>query len=99
MGSVSTNIRIDSNVKKQATALFKGLGMTLSEATNIFLRQSILRGGLPFAVEYPKADKKVEYKPTKELLLAVAEANDISAHPENYKGYDDLDEMWKDLDS
>lgn len=98
MSTVSTNIRIDSSVKKQATEIFNGLGMSLSEAVNIFCRQAILRRGLPFKVEYPPKEKEVEYKPTKELLLAVAESNDIIAHPEKYKGYDNLDKMWKDLE-
>lgn len=99
MSTVSTNIRIDAGVKKQATEIFNGLGMTLSDAVNIFCRQAILHRGLPFKVEYPKPEKQVEYKPSKELLLAVAEANDIIEHPEKYKGYNNLDEMWKDLEA
>ena len=50
MATTPTQIRIDSNVKQQATELFNNLGMDMSSAINIFLRQCILRGGLPFSV-------------------------------------------------
>ena len=49
-----TQIRIDKNVKEQANALFANLGLDMSSAVNMFLRQCILRGGLPFAVEMPQ---------------------------------------------
>ncbi|KAA5635004.1 type II toxin-antitoxin system RelB/DinJ family antitoxin, partial [Pseudomonas aeruginosa] len=45
-----TQIRIDSTIKEQANSLFSSLGLDMSSAVNIFLRQCILRGGLPFAV-------------------------------------------------
>ena len=48
MATIPTQIRIDSSVKQQATELFTSLGMDMSGAVNIFLRQCILRGGLPF---------------------------------------------------
>ena len=44
------NFRIDDDVKQDADALFDRLGMTLSTAITVFLRQSIARRGLPFEV-------------------------------------------------
>ena len=57
-----TQIRIDKNVKEQANALFANLGLDMSSAVNMFLRQCILRGGLPFAVEMPKGTHEVELR-------------------------------------
>ena len=54
MATSPTQIRIDSNVKTEANELFKELGIDMSSAVNIFLRQCILHGGLPFKVEIPK---------------------------------------------
>ena len=48
----------DQTVKKEANALFSELGMDMSSAVNIFLRQCILRGGIPFPVELPKYNKE-----------------------------------------
>lgn len=48
MSTVPTQIRIDAGVKKQANELFDELGMGMSAAVNIFLKQCVLRRGLPF---------------------------------------------------
>lgn len=58
MATVPTQIRIDETVKAQATSLFNDLGMDMSSAVNIFLRQCLLRGGLPFTVEVPIIAKR-----------------------------------------
>ena len=54
MATAPTQIRIDANVKREANALFKNLGLDISSAVNLFLHQCILRGRLPFAVEIPQ---------------------------------------------
>jgi len=46
--------RTDEATKNQSNAVFQYLGITMSDAINIFLRQSILRGGLPFEITIPK---------------------------------------------
>lgn len=43
-------VRVDAILKSQAHTLFANLGMDLSTAINIFLRQSIKHNGLPFNV-------------------------------------------------
>ena len=43
-------IRIDDKTKAASTALFNQLGITMSEAINMFLRQAIMRGGIPFTL-------------------------------------------------
>ena len=50
MKSVNVTFRVDEEIKKQADALFSELGMSLSTAFNIFLRQAIREQGLPFVV-------------------------------------------------
>jgi len=84
MATIPTQIRIDSSVKQQATELFTSLGMDMSGAVNIFLRQCILRGGLPFSVELPKYNR--------ETLDAMAEARRISKDPD-IKGYTNMADL------
>ena len=43
-------LQIDLDLKEQAEALFKALGMDLSTATGVFYRQALQYRGLPFAV-------------------------------------------------
>ena len=90
MATTPTQIRIDETTKKQAVELLEGLGLNLSDAVNMFLRQVVLRGGIPFEVKYP------EYKP--EVIEAMEEAKRIS-RDQNVKGYTDIEELFEELDS
>ncbi|MGN0269557.1 MAG: type II toxin-antitoxin system RelB/DinJ family antitoxin [Candidatus Weimeria sp.] len=90
MATVPTQIRIDEKVKKQANELFDELGMDMSGAVNIFLRQCIMRGGLPFTIEVPQYSK--------ELLDAAYEARRIS-HDPDIKGYTNIDDLKKALEA
>ncbi|MDR1294089.1 MAG: type II toxin-antitoxin system RelB/DinJ family antitoxin [Bifidobacteriaceae bacterium] len=44
------NIRIDNDLKEAAERLFAELGLTMSTALTMFLRQAVRQGGIPFAV-------------------------------------------------
>ena len=46
------NIRVDDNLKEQASVLFDNLGMDLSTAVRMFLKKSVQVGGIPFEVVY-----------------------------------------------
>jgi DNA-damage-inducible protein J len=46
--------RTDDRTKTQSTAIFQQLGITMSDAINMFLHQSILQGGLPFELKLPQ---------------------------------------------
>ena len=50
MKSVNVTFRVDENLKAQADALFADLGMSLSTAFNIFLRQSVREQQIPFSI-------------------------------------------------
>ena len=83
-----TQVRIDSEIKRQATELFSTLGLDMSSAVNLFLYQCVLRGGLPFSVEIPKYNK--------ETLNAMAEAIRIS-NDDSVKGYTSMNELKRSL--
>lgn len=89
-----TQIRIEENTKRQAVELLEGLGLNLSDAVNMFLRQVILRKGLPFEVAYP--EDMWEFKP--KVAEAMEEAKRISRDPE-VKGYTDMDGLLEELGS
>lgn len=50
MAKVSTNISIDADTKAQAQALLADLGLDLSTAVNIFLRQMLRENAIPFTI-------------------------------------------------
>jgi DNA-damage-inducible protein J len=51
MATKSHNIRIDEQIKSEATAIFADLGLTLSDGVNVFLRKVIAVRGFPFPVQ------------------------------------------------
>jgi addiction module antitoxin, relB/dinJ family len=54
------SIRLDSEVKEQAQQVFNSLGMDMTTAINIFLRQAIQYQGLPFDVRLDESRKLME---------------------------------------
>ena len=50
MAKTSTNISIDAEIKAQAQALLADLGLDLSTAVNIFLRQMVRDNAIPFTI-------------------------------------------------
>ena len=86
---METNITIciDSDLKEQADALFSELGMDLNTAFNLFVRESLRVGGIPF-----------ELTPNKETIEAMEEAKRIT-YDSSTKRYDNLDELFEELKS
>ena len=79
MAKVSTNISLDSDLKKASQELYSDLGLDLSTAITIFLKQSLRVQGLPFAV--------TRENPNAETLAAMNEYYVMKAHPEKYRKY------------
>ncbi|HGQ9437654.1 TPA: type II toxin-antitoxin system RelB/DinJ family antitoxin [Streptococcus pneumoniae] len=60
MSKMSISIRLDSEVKEQAQQVFSNLGMDMTTAINIFLRQAIQYQGLPFDVRLDENRKLLQ---------------------------------------
>ena len=90
MATTPTQVRIDADIKQEATKLFSRLGLDMSSAVNLFLHQCVLHGGLPFAVEIPQYSKQT--------LDAMSEARCISRDPD-IKGYTSMAELKAALES
>ncbi|MBW8310333.1 MAG: type II toxin-antitoxin system RelB/DinJ family antitoxin [Candidatus Paracaedibacteraceae bacterium] len=56
MKTETVRTRVDPEVKQQATLLFKKLGLTMSDALNLFLHQSICEERIPFEIKLPNAE-------------------------------------------
>lgn len=82
-------VRLDAQVKDEAEKLFSDLGMTLSSAFNIFLHQSLITQGIPFAVR--------KERPNKITLAAMREALELANNP-GAQTFSSVDELMKDVD-
>ena len=86
--STNFSVRMDSDVKKQSEALFAELGMNLTTAINVFLRQSIRVGSFPFDVTLNV--------PNTATRAAMQEAERI-AHDPSVKRFGDVEEALREL--
>lgn len=86
--SSNISIRMDSDLKAAAEELFAELGMNLSTAFNIFVRQSLRERGIPFKI--------TEGTPNKETVSALLGAEKI-AKDSSIKGYHDVDKLFAEL--
>ena len=92
MTNSTTNItiRMDSDLKEKADELFNDLGMNISTAFNVFVRQSVREGRIPFNISLNQ--------PNKETIAAMIEAERIAKDP-SVKGYNNLDDLFAYLKS
>ena len=86
--TVNFSVRMDNDVKKQCETLYNELGMNLTTAINVFLRQSLRVGGLPFEVKLNQ--------PNQETLAALFEAEQI-LQDISVKRYSDVEEALEEL--
>lgn len=83
------NVNVDTQVKEKATNILKDLGLNMSTFINMTLVQVIKRNGVPFEVTNPK--------PSKEMLEALKEVNDMINDPSKYPRYTNREDLEKAL--
>ena len=80
---IRTNVYLDADMKAKAKEIFKSYGVSLSDAINIFLTQSVLEKGLPFEMKIPNGETK---KAIEEARANIGiEQIDYSTHIEEMK--------------
>jgi DNA-damage-inducible protein J len=87
--TASINIKVDKDLKANAEDIFDAVGLSMSAAITIYLKQVQRQRAIPFKVE---ADSRKE-----ETLAAVEEANRILSGEIEAKRYSSADEMHRDL--
>lgn len=83
MAKVSTNISLDADLKRSAQELLKDLGMDLTTAVTIFLRQAVREQAMPFAIK--------RNTPNTQTIAAI-EGRRLLDDP-NARGYRSIDEL------
>lgn len=88
--TATINMRVSPEIKADAESIFSSLGMTLTEAINVFLHKSIMEGGLPFDVRQPRYNAETE--------AAMREARNIMNGKLPAESYDTVDALFAALD-
>ena len=82
------SIRMDADLKAAADTLFGELGMNVATAVNIFVRQSLREGKIPFSISLSH--------PNQETLAAILEADRIISDPKAIR-YADVEDALREL--
>lgn len=90
VSTTNVTISIESDLKKEADTLFADLGMNLSTAFNVFIRQAIRVQGLPFEI--------AREVPSQEMLKAIHQAAKM-AHDSEIKGFNETGSLTEDLNA
>lgn len=90
MESTNLNIRIEKDVKIKAEKLFDALGLNMTSAVNIFLRQAIRENGIPFEIKINT--------PNETTLAAIQEGKTI-VRDKNLRGYNNMEDLRAALES
>lgn len=88
MATSNINIRVDSKLKAEAEELFGKIGMNMSTAMNVFLRQAIRYGGIPFEIRVSEANETTR-----------CAINDVDNNRDLSKSFDSVKELMEDLDA
>ena len=91
MATAVLQTRVDAATKQEAEALFDSLGLDITTAIRLFLRQSINQQRIPFDIVPPKNNF------SEETLEAIEEARRISKDPKS-KSYSSVKELFKDCE-
>lgn len=89
MATTNVTIRMDKDLKTEADNLFAALGLNMSTAIGVFCRQAVRLGKIPFELAVDE--------PNIETIQAIKEVEYMKQHPDEFKGYADVDEMMREL--
>jgi len=84
--NTNINIRVDSDVKTRAQDVFSSMGLDMTTAINIFLRQSIRRNGIPFKLVAEPPRKTPKFGCMKDKIWE-ADDHDWFEPEEDFKEY------------
>ena len=90
MATTNMNIRTDTEVKAAAEHLFNELGLNMTTAVNMFLRQAIRTGGIPF---------EVKVNTPNEITAAASAEGKRMMQDQTAKGYHSMDALKEALDA
>lgn len=90
------NIRIDDKLKEKAEILFDELGLNMSTAFNIFIRQAVRQGGIPFEIttQVDPFFNESNMKAIKKSIKEAEEGNFVSKTIEDLKAMEDENKLY-----
>ena len=90
MAMKNITMRIDENLKNEAEHFFEDLGMSMTTAYTIFLKQSLRKQKIPF---------EITREPNAETIEAIKEVEAMKRNPNLYKSFKSVEALMEDLNN
>lgn len=87
-------VRVDDDLKKEATAIFNELGLDMSTAVKLFLKQSVLKKSIPFKLALDEYSKDEVEQAKKDIQRLVNEKSEVVKL--DFKRKEDVDVFFND---
>ena len=87
-------VRVDDQLKKEATALFNELGLDMSTAVKLFLKQSVLTRSIPFKLALDEYSKEEVEQAKKDIQKLVKEKSEVVKL--DFSKQEDIDRFFED---
>ena len=85
----SLNVNVNAETKKEASKVLDELGLNMTTAINIYLKQIVKHNGIPFEVK--------NRVPNHKLIIALKETDKIIIGKVNSKAYSSAEDLMKDI--
>lgn len=85
----TVSIRMNAELKQQFESFCNDMGLTMTTAMNLFARKTVREYRIPFEIGGER--------PNAVTLEAIREVEEMKKHPEQYKGYTNVDAMFKEI--
>lgn len=89
MPTATIQVRMDSALKKETETALKSMGLSMSTAINLFCRQVVNQGRIPFEIVAPS----IPNAETRKVLDDALAGKNLS------RSFSNVDEMWDDLNA
>ena len=87
-------VRVDDDLKKEATAIFNELGLDMSTAVKLFLKQSVLTKSIPFKLALDEYSKDEVEQAKKDIQRLINEKSEVVKL--DFKRKEDVDVFFND---
>lgn len=68
--SVMIHVRVDHEVKAQATEALETMGLTVSEAVRLFLKRVVAEQAMPIELKVPNAETRAAMEESRAIIRA-----------------------------
>ena len=89
------HIRVDDDIKEQATQALNAMGLSVSDAVRLLLHRVVIDQAFPLELKVPNAETRAAMEESRAMM---ASRRERGANPSGPSGFATADDMFVDLE-